>query len=373
MARAQRGKNFSGLGVHFLRGFGWFILSLSPLAFFSWHLTHAQMEIGSCHGPRNSRGAIVIIGSRSGGELTRAYYASRLGCAYERLVFDRSDIREARMQVPYPTEASEIEEKTGATSVAALIVKAESDSDARRELFNLQSQARQREVDRRSAQNNTEVAETLARVRSLLHESNAVDIFIAAHTNEHFLFLDQLNSEERSKIRLVYNSGCTDFQDRSEWLSRGAKIYLGHDSTMSCSPGFLHAFLDSWLSGESLADAINRGNKMLSYHLGTLRYILDPLGIACTELAKKHYATREDYLASVPGQAASAKGVPPLSRIRISSIPPRCQGDDLARGGAMGGTVSERHTPAEKHEGSLPVQLERPSGEKNLTSSQQAL
>jgi hypothetical protein len=104
-------------------------------------------------------------------------------------------------------------------------------------------------------------------VTEALAHHDAVDLFILAHSNSYYGLLRDLPVEDRQKLRLVYNTGCSDAWQASVWLDLGADTYVGHPGD-SASPVFYFYFLRSWLGGDTISAATARGNERMHRTLG---------------------------------------------------------------------------------------------------------
>ena len=102
-------------------------------------------------------------------------------------------------------------------------------------------------------------SEFVSNVTYALEKYQAVDIFVLSHTNDYYALLEEIPEKLRKKIRLVYNSGCYNARDAEKWLSRGAKVYVGHPGS-SCSPTFFQSFKHYWWSGVSVGQAVQQAN-----------------------------------------------------------------------------------------------------------------
>ncbi len=104
--------------------------------------------------------------------------------------------------------------------------------------------------------------ELRAAIASSLATHRDVDVFILAHSNAYYDLLRGLPADQRSRLRLVYNTGCSDAWQSSVWLDLGADTYVGHPGD-SASPVFYFYFLRKWTSGASARDATAHGNERM--------------------------------------------------------------------------------------------------------------
>ncbi len=99
----------------------------------------------------------------------------------------------------------------------------------------------------------------LERLGDLLDRSETVDLFLLAHTNDYMAWIAELSSERRSRIRLVYDTGCFGDRHAASWIAIGAKAFVGHPGN-SVSPVFYTSFLRRWARGWSVAEATESAN-----------------------------------------------------------------------------------------------------------------
>lgn len=101
----------------------------------------------------------------------------------------------------------------------------------------------------------------LASLVYLLEKYDQVDVFILAHTNKYSKWVDDIPSNLRTKIRLVYNSGCKNAFQSEDWVNNGVTSYVGHKGETSLSPIFFYYFLRRWINGYNLENAVNASNQ----------------------------------------------------------------------------------------------------------------
>lgn len=104
-----------------------------------------------------------------------------------------------------------------------------------------------------------------------LERYEEVDLFLLAHGNRFVYWMAELPLERRSRIRLVYNTGCRDLQQGPLWLSLGAKAYVGH-SGVSASPFFYFFFLRRWTRGTTLEHAVDESNHLMRSSLARVEF-----------------------------------------------------------------------------------------------------
>jgi hypothetical protein len=106
----------------------------------------------------------------------------------------------------------------------------------------------------------SQVRDFVSSVRTALDEYTAVDLYLLAHSNSLIRWVETIPESDRRRLRLVYNTGCTDLQQGPEWLQLGAKAYVGH-AGVSLSPVFYVYFLRRWTRGDRLGEAVDEGNR----------------------------------------------------------------------------------------------------------------
>jgi hypothetical protein len=108
--------------------------------------------------------------------------------------------------------------------------------------------------------------EFLARLDAALEGHKQVDLFLLAHRNEFISWVATLPAGRRSRLRLVYNTGCRDLGQGPRWLGLGARAYVGHPG-LSASPVFYVFFLRRWARGYVLRDAVAEANGLMRAEL----------------------------------------------------------------------------------------------------------
>lgn len=105
------------------------------------------------------------------------------------------------------------------------------------------------------------VEEVQRRLIMALEKNDVVDFFMFGHGGRTQLYdmMSAVPSDLRKKIRLVYSSGCSDYDSVCKVLDKAGKVYVSHHET-SCSPIFATRFLQQWISGQSIAKAVEDGN-----------------------------------------------------------------------------------------------------------------
>lgn len=110
-------------------------------------------------------------------------------------------------------------------------------------------------------------AELAAAVEDALRHYDEVDIFLLAHGNFFIHWIDGIDPALREKIRLVYNTGCSNASQGAMWLEAGADAYVGHPALHSVSPAFYFYFLRRWVRGYPLAEAVSEANQAAARRL----------------------------------------------------------------------------------------------------------
>lgn len=105
--------------------------------------------------------------------------------------------------------------------------------------------------------------EFVRELEKLLEKNVAVDVFFLAHANHYYKWVSELDSGQRKKIRLVYNTGCSGADQNDLWLNLGIKSYVAHRSNESISPVFYFYFLRRWCVGYELSEAVAEANKAM--------------------------------------------------------------------------------------------------------------
>jgi hypothetical protein len=111
----------------------------------------------------------------------------------------------------------------------------------------------------------------------LLANYDSVDIYILAHSNYYYTYFYSINPEKRSKIRMVYNSGCHNDEQAISWKDLGAKYYIGHQGELSLSPVFYIYYLRRMFEANDFKTAAEQANiysrqrlKLYSFHPDTI-------------------------------------------------------------------------------------------------------
>ena len=106
--------------------------------------------------------------------------------------------------------------------------------------------------------------EFITKLANLLKNNDFVDVYFLSHTNYYYSYIQLVPQKLRAKLRLVYNTGCTNGKDENEarpYLDLGAKTYIGHPG-LSVSPLFLYYFLPRFMTYHlPIMDAVDAANR----------------------------------------------------------------------------------------------------------------
>lgn len=130
--------------------------------------------------------------------------------------------------------------------------------------------------------------ELRAALADALAHHDAVDLFILAHSNSYYSLLDGLPDADRARLRLVYNTGCSDAWQSQVWMDLGADTYVGHPGD-SASPVFYFYFLRRWLGGATAADATAHGNERMHRTLAVAQWA-NPFGVDLRDVGEMTHA-----------------------------------------------------------------------------------
>lgn len=104
-----------------------------------------------------------------------------------------------------------------------------------------------------------EFTECLSRA---LERYDAVDLLLLAHTNKYLEWVAALPPEHRSRLRMVYNTGCHNLNQGPRWLELGADAYVGHPGESSSSVFYVY-FLRRWRRGWPLDRNVEASNRLM--------------------------------------------------------------------------------------------------------------
>jgi len=111
------------------------------------------------------------------------------------------------------------------------------------------------------------------RLEKALERYEAVDLFLLAHGNHYYQWVQGIPWYKRQRLRLVYNTGCKDLWQRRLWIHLGAKAYISHPG-VSASPIFYVYFLRRWVLGFRIPEAMAISNRSMETILHIARPIL---------------------------------------------------------------------------------------------------
>lgn len=114
---------------------------------------------------------------------------------------------------------------------------------------------------------NDKKTEFISSLNFLLDHYSTVDIFLLAHSNNFIDWVKEVDSIKISKIRLVYNTGCSGYYQANKWKNMGVNTYVSHIGNNSLSPVFYFFFLRRWCSGNKLKDVVNDSNNEMKEKL----------------------------------------------------------------------------------------------------------
>jgi hypothetical protein len=131
-------------------------------------------------------------------------------------------------------------------------------------------------------------------LRRLLATHEQVDIFLLAHANEYYRWVAEVDSASRTKIRLVYNTGCGGTAQAAQWLDLGATSYVAHPGSESLSPVFYFYFLRRWCAGYSVAEAATEANRLLEDALSASGEARQVSGSRAVTFGASHYSLHDE-------------------------------------------------------------------------------
>lgn len=103
-------------------------------------------------------------------------------------------------------------------------------------------------------------ARLLAAIDAAATRHHTVDLFFLSHGNHYDGWVSALTPATRGKLRLVYNTGAGNSRQGANWLTLGARAYVGHPGG-NVAPLFLTYFLPRWVKGADLRTAVDESNK----------------------------------------------------------------------------------------------------------------
>jgi hypothetical protein len=111
------------------------------------------------------------------------------------------------------------------------------------------------------------------KLTELLVQNDSVDVYLLAHSNSYYRWFTDVDSNLRTRLRLVYNTGCSGAQQAHYWKELGARYYVAHESAESISPVFYFYFLRRFTNGHSLSESIYESNKAMHQKLKRIQFI----------------------------------------------------------------------------------------------------
>jgi hypothetical protein len=97
-------------------------------------------------------------------------------------------------------------------------------------------------------------------IKTFINKNDRIDIYLLAHGNDIISLFNELDSLQKEKIRIVYNTGCANAKQSYLWLAMGADSYVSHNTAKSNSPIFYFFYLRRWCNGYNLEEAVNQAN-----------------------------------------------------------------------------------------------------------------
>lgn len=110
-----------------------------------------------------------------------------------------------------------------------------------------------------------------------LNRYDSVDIYLLAHANYYFSWLDTFPKKLLSKIRMVYNTGCGNGDQSYIWLSMGVSTYIGHPGVKSQSPVFYFFFMRRLTANNDFRKSVDEANIKTEQFFSTYSFLSDQL------------------------------------------------------------------------------------------------
>lgn len=125
-------------------------------------------------------------------------------------------------------------------------------------------------------------------IRSLeyaLANYDQTDMYLLAHSNNYYSWLSEIDTALIHKIRMVYNTGCSNAYQADEWLNAGVSAYVAHTGKSSMSPVFYFYFLRYWTQDGSLLQVVEKSNDATKKFIRMAGYISmsDSLSVSIIE------------------------------------------------------------------------------------------
>jgi len=130
----------------------------------------------------------------------------------------------------------------------------------------------------------------LKELERMLNENDTVDVYLLAHSNSYVSWFLSGDLKNLHKIRLVYNTGCTDLSQAPYWMHLKVNAYVGHSGDYSQSPFFYIYFLRRWVNGMPLDQAVSQSNNGSDRLLSLFHYFI-PIPLSGEDLIKQSRAT----------------------------------------------------------------------------------
>jgi hypothetical protein len=108
-----------------------------------------------------------------------------------------------------------------------------------------------------------------------LSKYDSVDIYLLAHTNFYYSWLDTFPKNLLKKIHMVYNTGCGNANQAFIWLTMGASSYIGHIGVKSQSPVFYFFFLRRLIFNKQIVNAVDDANIKTEQFFSTFSFLSD--------------------------------------------------------------------------------------------------
>jgi hypothetical protein len=112
-----------------------------------------------------------------------------------------------------------------------------------------------------------------------LENYETVDIFLLAHGNNFYEWVQEIDTEKVKKIRMVYNTGCSGTLQSGHWMQSGVNSYVSHNGPVSFSPVFYFFFLRRYLCGNSLEEVVDESNIKTENAIRKLDCLLNDSGL----------------------------------------------------------------------------------------------
>jgi len=101
--------------------------------------------------------------------------------------------------------------------------------------------------------------EFVAALNEATRECDVVDVYLLAQNAHYIDWVAEVPSEQRRRIRLVYDTAAGGARDGFEWLAYGVQAFVGHPGA-NIAPLWYVEFLPRWLQSHSLVDAVEHAD-----------------------------------------------------------------------------------------------------------------